>query len=144
MTIDDKTREKLQYDISRAAAKISTLSWDKIDKYEYLADEEILASEKSRMIGQAKFTYFPFGKAYKKQKITIEDQGEKQRKVTEEHEKTQTEALKALELNNQEAKKKTFIGLVKERTKEIEELEEKNWLLQQAIVFNNKRNTLHF
>ena len=63
------------------------------------------------MIGQAKFTYFPFGKAYEKQKITIEDQGEKQRKVTEEHEKTQTEALKALELNNQEAKKKNFYWL---------------------------------
>ena len=37
MTIDDQIRdEKLQYDINREAAKISALSLDKIDKYEYL------------------------------------------------------------------------------------------------------------
>ena len=34
MTIDDKIRdEKAQYNINRVAAKISTLSSDKIDKY---------------------------------------------------------------------------------------------------------------
>ena len=43
MTIDDKSGdEKLQYDINREAAKISELSSVKIDKYEYLAGEEIL------------------------------------------------------------------------------------------------------
>ena len=43
MTIDDKIiHEKLQYDINREAAKISTLSSGKIGKYEYLAGEEIL------------------------------------------------------------------------------------------------------
>ena len=37
MTIDDKIRdERLQYDINREAAKISALSFGKIDKYEYL------------------------------------------------------------------------------------------------------------
>ena len=45
MTIDDQIRdEKLQYDIDRAAANISALSSKKIDKYEYLTDEEILPS----------------------------------------------------------------------------------------------------
>ena len=39
-TIDEKIRDqKLQYDINRAAAKISALPWSKIDKYEYLTDE---------------------------------------------------------------------------------------------------------
>ena len=43
MTIDDQIRdEKLQYDISREAEKISTLSSGKIEKYEYLTDEETL------------------------------------------------------------------------------------------------------
>ena len=33
MTIDDKIRdEKLQYDINREAAKISALSYEKVDK----------------------------------------------------------------------------------------------------------------
>ena len=40
MTIDDKIRiEKLQYDINREAAEISTLSSGKIDKLEYITSE---------------------------------------------------------------------------------------------------------
>ena len=46
MTIDDKVKnEKLQYHINREAAKVSALSSDKIDKYEYLTGEEILPSD---------------------------------------------------------------------------------------------------
>ena len=67
MTIDDKIRdEKLQYDINREAAKISALSSGKIDKYEYLTGEEILPSDQSRIMEQAKFTYFSLGKAFEK------------------------------------------------------------------------------
>ena len=37
MTIDDQIRdEKLQYNISREASKVSPLSLNKIGKYEYL------------------------------------------------------------------------------------------------------------
>ena len=79
MTIDDKIRhEKVQYDINRRAAKISTLSSDKVDKYEFLTVEEILSSDQSRIIEQAKFTYSPLGKLFEKQIKTIEDQGIKQ------------------------------------------------------------------
>ena len=43
MTIDDQIREeKLQYDINREVAKISSLLSGKIYKYEYLTGEEIL------------------------------------------------------------------------------------------------------
>ena len=86
MTIDDKINvEKLQYVIKREAAKISALSSGKIDKYEYLTGEEILPSDQSRIIEQAKFTYSPLNKAFEEQIETIEDQGIKQ-----------VEALKAL------------------------------------------------
>ena len=79
MIIDDKIRdEKLQYDINREAAKISALSSDKIDKYEYLTGEEILPSNTQQIIEQAKFTYSPLGKAFEKQIKTVEDQGQKQ------------------------------------------------------------------
>ena len=45
MTIEDQIRdEKLRYDINRDAAKISSLSSGKIDKYEYLTGKEILPS----------------------------------------------------------------------------------------------------
>ena len=43
MTIDDQIRdEKLKYYINWEAAKISAWSSGKINKYEYLTDEEIL------------------------------------------------------------------------------------------------------
>ena len=71
MTIEDQIKdEKLQYDINREAAKISALSSDKIDKYEYLTGEEILPSNQKQIIEQAKFTYPPLGKVLKnKQKL---------------------------------------------------------------------------
>ena len=67
--------EKLQYDISREVAEISALSSGKIDKYEYLAGEEILPPGQQRVIESAKFAYSPIGKAYEKQIKAIEDQG---------------------------------------------------------------------
>ena len=73
MTIDDKIRdEKLQCDINREAAKISALTFGKIDKYEYLTGEEILPFDKKRVIEQAKFAYSPLRKALQKQKKQLE------------------------------------------------------------------------
>ena len=70
--------KKLQYDINREATKISAISSNKFNKYEYLTGEEIQLSNQKQMIQQAKFTYSPLGKAFEKQIKTIEDQGEKQ------------------------------------------------------------------
>ena len=45
MTTDNKIRdEKLKYNINREAAKISSLSSGKIDKYEYLTGGKTLLS----------------------------------------------------------------------------------------------------
>ena len=75
MTIEDQIRdEKLQYNINREAAKISTLSSGKIHNYEYLTGEEILPSNQQQIIEQAKLTYSPLRKAFEKQSKTIEDQ----------------------------------------------------------------------
>ena len=53
MAIDDNIRnEKLQYDIKRETEKISELSSGKIDQNEYLAGEEILPTNQSRIIVQ--------------------------------------------------------------------------------------------
>ena len=48
------------------AAKISTLSLGKIDKYEYLKGEEILPAVLSQIIQQAKFIYYSLGKAFER------------------------------------------------------------------------------
>ena len=72
MATDDNIRdEQLQYDIKREAAKISASSFGKINKYEYLTDEEILSSDQSKVIEQAKFTNSPLGKAFQKQKKQV-------------------------------------------------------------------------
>ena len=78
MKINDQIRdEKLQYDINREAVKISALSSGKIHKYEYLTGEDILPSNQQQINEQARFTYSPLGKVFKKQIKAIEDQGEK-------------------------------------------------------------------
>ena len=49
MTIDDQIRDKkLQYDINREAAKISALSSNKFNKFEYLTGEQILPSNQNK------------------------------------------------------------------------------------------------
>ena len=57
MSIDDQIRdEKLQYDINGEAAKVTALSSEKIDKYEYLTGEELLPSNQKQIIEQTKLT----------------------------------------------------------------------------------------
>ena len=88
MTIEDQIKdEKLQYDINREAEKISALSSGKIDKYEYLTDEEILPSNQQQIIESAKFTYSPVGKAFEKQTKTVVDKGKKQIKAIKDNRK---------------------------------------------------------
>ena len=66
--IDDMNRdEKLQYNITWEAANISPLRSGKIDKYEYLTGEEMLPSNRSQIIEQAKFTSPFWKKALEKQ-----------------------------------------------------------------------------
>ena len=69
--------------LTKKLQKISALTSDKIDKYHCLRCEEILPSDQSRTIQQAKFTYSPLGKAVEKQIKNFEDQREKQIKATE-------------------------------------------------------------
>ena len=72
------TLKMKNFNINREVAKISALSSAKIDKYEYLIDEQILPFNQKQMIEQAKLTYSPLGKDFEKQTKTIADQGEKE------------------------------------------------------------------
>ena len=74
MAIYDRIRdEKFQYGINREAAKISALSSEKIDKNEYFTVKEILESDQSRLIDEAKFTYSPLGKALEKKRKQLKN-----------------------------------------------------------------------
>ena len=131
MTSNDQIRdEKLQYDIDREAAKISTLSSGKIHKYEYLTGEDILPSNQQEIIEQARFTYSPLGKAFEKQIKTTEDQGEKQvdaLKLLEPKEQTIPTEDKS---NNQSKATIIFIDLIDKRKKMMRELHD-------SVHYNN-------
>ena len=67
MVIDNQIKdEKQQYDLNREAAKISALSSGKINKYQYLRDEEILPPNQKQIIEQAKLSYLPIDKSFEK------------------------------------------------------------------------------
>ena len=132
MTIEGQIKdEKLQYDINREAAKISALSSGKIDKYEYLNGEKILPSNQQQIIEQAKFTYSPLGKAFEKQKKTIEDQGKKQVKAIQDNKQL-------VNIDNDDYKDKLLLSKETEIFKDIynkrlDKLEE----LNNKIDYNN-------
>ena len=53
-----------QYDLDRKAAKISALSSNNLDKYEYLTGEDL--DLKPSTVEKAKFEYSPLGKIFNK------------------------------------------------------------------------------
>ena len=57
-------QNEAQYDLDREAAKISALSSNNLDKYEYLTDEDL--GLKPSTVEQAKFEYSPLGKTFNK------------------------------------------------------------------------------
>ena len=140
MTIVDKIKDQeLQYDINREAAEKSALSSGKIDKY-----KKILLLDQRKVTEQAKFTYSPLGKAFNKEMKTIKDQGEKQIKILEEHEKqlvksnafAEKKKEKSMPLDNQ---KEIFYNLEVEKTGEIEQLHNKGNF--QNLIYHSKGAT---
>ena len=57
-------QNETQYDLDRKAAKISTLSSNNSNKYEYLTGEDLRL--KPSTAEQAKFEYSPLGKIFNK------------------------------------------------------------------------------
>ena len=64
-TLDRKIMSnKAQYDLDREAAKISALSSKELDKYEYLAGDNL--GYKPSVLEKAKFEYCPLGRVFNK------------------------------------------------------------------------------
>ena len=55
-------QNEAQYDLDRKAAKISALSSNNLDKYEYLTGEDL--GLKPSIVEQARFEYSPLGKRW--------------------------------------------------------------------------------
>ena len=63
--LDDKIREnKAQFDLDRQTAKISALSSDELEKYEYLTGENL--GYKPDVVQKAKFEYSTLGQVFNK------------------------------------------------------------------------------
>ena len=117
-----------QYDLDRKAVKISALSSNSLDKYEYLTGEDL--GLKPSIVEQAKFEYSPLGKIFNKgldkddkkeglfkrldnikdkneeQLQVIKDQGEKQLKELKNIDKNKTlKAIDEISKKNDEANK---------------------------------------
>ena len=57
-------QNEAQYDLERKTAKISALSSNNVDRYQYLTAENL--GLKPSIIEQTKFEYSPFGKVFNK------------------------------------------------------------------------------
>ena len=82
MTITDQIKilnrkimqNEAQYDLDRKAAKISALSSNNLDKYEYLTGEDL--GLKPSTVEQVKFEYSPLDKIFNKGLDEVEDKKE--------------------------------------------------------------------
>ena len=125
MTIADQIKildkkilqNEAQYDLDRKAAKISALSSNNLDKYEYLTGEDL--GLKSSIIEQARFEYSPVGKIFIKELDKDEDKEEGLLK-----------RLKNIEDKNEELLK------VKNKSKNIKEVTD---FIDQPLRFEAKK-----
>ena len=102
MTVTDQIKildrkimqNEAQYDLDRKAAKISALSSNNLDKYEYLTGEDL--GLKPSTVEQAKFEYSPLGKIFNKGLEKEEDKKEGLLKRLKNIEDKNEEQLKAI------------------------------------------------
>ena len=128
MTVTDEIKildrkimqSEAQYDLDRKAAKISALSSNNLDKYEYLNGEEL--GLKPSTAEQAKFEYSPLAKIFnkgldedkdKKEGLlkrlkNIEGKNEKQLQVIEDQRKKQLDAIKNISISSKPLYKISF------------------------------------
>ena len=114
-----------EYDLDREAAKISALSSNNLDKYEYLTGEDL--GLKPSTVDQAKFEYSPWGKIFNKG-LSEDDKKEglfKRLKniedKNEDYGKKQLEEIKNINASTKPLKAISFFSTISEKAKKIME-----------------------
>ena len=106
-TLDRKIKQnEAQHDLGREVAKISALSSNNLDKYEYLTGEDLVL--KPSTVEQAKFEYSPLGKIFDKG-LSEEDRKEGFLKRLENIKDKNEELLNAFSTTNKASKNKINI-----------------------------------
>ena len=118
-----------------------------ISRNEYLIGEDILSSNQQQIIEQARFSYSPLGKAFKKQIKTIEDQGEK--KIRAIQDKGKVKAIKKYAYDGEDTpfiskkkKKEIFNELVDEKRGKVTDLDKKK-VNSDDLMFDNALNIIN-
>ena len=140
MTVTDQIKNldkkimqnEAQYDLDRKAAKISALSSNNLDKYEYLTGEDL--GLKPSIVEQAKFEYSPLGKVFtkgldkddKKEGLfkrlkNIETKNEEQLKAIEDQGKKQLDEIKNIDINLKPIKSISFFSILSDEAKKLME-----------------------
>ena len=101
-------QNEAQYDLDRKAAKISALSSNNLDKYEYLTGEDL--GLKPSTVEQAKFEYSPLGKIFNKG-LSEEDKKEGILKRLENIKDKNDELLNTFNTTNKASKNKINIQI---------------------------------
>ena len=138
MTVTDQIKilnrkikqNEAQYDLDRKAAKISALSSNNLDKYEYLTGEDL--GLKPSTVEQEKFEYSPLGKIFnkglskddKKEGIlkrlkNIDDKNNTQLLAIEDQGKKQLEEIKNINVSSKPLKTISFFSTISEEAKEL-------------------------
>ena len=123
-------QNEAQYDLERKAAKISPLSSNNLDKYEYLTGEDL--GLKPSTVEQAKYEYSPLGKIFNKglneedkkeglfKRIkNIEGKNEEQLKAIEDQGKKQLEEIKNINIGSKPLNTSSFFSTISEKAKEL-------------------------
>ena len=138
MTVTDQIKilnrkikqNEAQYDLDWKAAKISALSSNNLDKYEYLTGEDL--GLKPSTIEQAKFEYSPLGKIFNKslskedkeegllKKLkNIEGKNEEKLKAIEDQGKKQLEEIKNINIGSKPLKTISFFSAISDEAKKL-------------------------
>ena len=138
MTVTDQIKilnrkikqNEAQYDLDREAAKISALSSNNLDKYEYLIGQDL--GLKPSTVEKAKFEYSPLGKIFnkglskddKKEGIlkrlkNIDDKNNAQLLAIEDQGKKQLGKIENINVGSKPVKTISFFSTISEKTKEL-------------------------
>ena len=136
MTVTDQIKilnrkikqNEAQYDLDREAAKISALSSNNLDKYEYLIGQDL--GLKPSTVEKAKFEYSPLGKIFnkglskddKKEGIlkrlkNIDDKNNAQLLAIEDQGKKQLGKIENINVGSKPVKTISFFSTISEKTK---------------------------
>ena len=109
-------QNETEYDLDRKATKISALSSNNLDKYEYLTGEDL--GLKPSTVEQAKFEYSPLGKIFNKG-LSEDDKKEGILKRLENIKDKNDELLNTINTTNKASKNKIRILVILKNCRSI-------------------------